>query len=351
MTPYERFTTAAELKQPDQLPAMPYCTGPFISRFAGLSVSDYYLNAKKKLNAQLSVLRRFPGTMFYNGVWADEGVVVEASGFGCEVAWSDTSPPWISRPIVRASIDVDHLQVPDPRHDGLMPLMLEHLSYMRQTVERRLMDDYGYVDGVGYSVGPIDIAAQLRGLTELFKDIYMRPKLLHKLLDITTETVITWLKVQQEIVGGFRWFAVADDYSGLMSPKHFEEFCLPLLKRIFSKFSGIRVFHNDSNTRHILEKLPETGARVLFGFCPELGLAEVKTKISKRMCLAGNLPPTGVLLKGRPEDVSRECQKLIEIGKPGGGYVLSFGGTAAPQTPLENIDAFIEAATAHGKYK
>jgi len=351
MTPYERFTTAAELKQPDQIPAMPYCTGPFISRFAGLSVSDYYLDAKKKLNAQLSVLKRFPRVMFYNGVWADEGVVVEASGFGSEVAWSDTSPPWIFRPIVGSSIDVDRLQVPDPRHDGLMPLMLEHLDYMMQTVDRRLKEDYGYIDGVGYSIGPIDIAAQLRGFTELFKDIYVRPKLLHELIGITTEAVITWLKAQQEIVGDFRWFAVADDYSGLMSPKHFEEFCLPPLKRIFSKFSGIGVFHNDSNTGHILEKLPETGAGVLFGFCPELDLTEAKAKIGQRMCLAGNLPPTGVLLRGRPEDVSRECQKLIEIGKPGGGYVLSFGGTAAPQTPLENIDAFIEAAAAHGKYK
>ena len=350
MTPYERFVTSAELKQPDQLPVMPYCTGPFISRFAGLSVSDYYRDAKKKLNAQLSVLRRFPKVMFYNGVWADEGVVVEASGFGCEVVWSDTAPPWISHPIIRDSIDVDRLQVPDPRHDGLMPLMLEHLDYMRRTVQRRLKEDYGYVDGVGYSIGPIDIAAQLRGLTELFKDIYMRPKLLRKLLSITAETVITWLKAQQEIVGEFRWFAIADDYSGLMSPKHFQEFCIPPLKRIFSKFSGIGVFHNDSNTRHILERLPEIGARVLFGFCPELDLAEVKTKIGKLMCLAGNLSPLGVLLKGRPEDVSRECQKLIEIGKPGGGYILSFGGTAAPQTPLENIDAFIGAATTHGKY-
>jgi hypothetical protein len=87
------------------------------------------------------------------------------------------------------------------------------------------------------------------------------------------------LKAQQEFVGNGEQPKIADDYSKLMSPKHFEEFCLPPLRRAFLKFGGIGVFHKDSNTKHILEKLSRTGVKVLFGFCPELDLREVKTSL------------------------------------------------------------------------
>lgn len=348
MMPFERFVTAANLEEPDQIPAMPYCTGPFISRFAGLKVSEYYLDNKKKLWAQLAVLKRFPGVMFYNGVWPDEGVVVEASGFGCKVVWSETSPPWIESPIIARPEDIDKLEVPDPHKDGYMPLMLEHLKYMVRHVSEEIKRDYGYVDGVGYSVGPTDIAGLLRGFSKFMADFILNQDLVEELLELTTEAVIAWLEAQQEIVGEFRWFAIADDYPGLVSREHFKKFCFPCLKRIFNRFNGIGVFHIDSDTNHVLDLLPETEAEVLFGFSTEVDLAVAKEKIGNRMCLAGNVPPLEVLASGSPRKVEEASRKLIEKGKPR-GYILTSGGTAAADTPPENIEAMIKAAEKYGK--
>lgn len=350
MTPFERFITSSNLEEPDQIPTMPYCTGPFISRFSNLKVSEYYLDAKKKLKAQLAVLKRFPGVMFYNGVWPDEGVVVEASAFGCNVFWSDTNPPWIEQRIVIQPKDMDKLRIPDPHKDGYMPLMLKHLKYMKQNVSEEIKRDYGYIDGVGYSLGPTDIAGLLRGFSDFMADFVLNPELVKELLDFTTEAVIAWLEAQQEIVGEFRWFAIADDYPGLVSREHFQKFCFPYLKRIFNHFCGIRVFHIDSDTNHILDLLPETGANVLFGFSTEVDLAVAKKKIGNRMCLAGNVPPLEVLASKTQHEVEDTCRKLIEIGKPR-GYILTSGGTTTADTSPRNIEAMIKAAEKYGRIK
>jgi uroporphyrinogen decarboxylase len=64
----------------------------------------------------------------------------------------------------------------------------------------------------------------------------------------------------------------------------------------------------------------------------------------------GNVDPVNVMLRGTPERVEEECKRCIQVGAPGGGFILSLGGGPSMETPEENIEAMVRAAKKYGKY-
>jgi len=346
MTPLQRFKIAAKLGTPDRVPVMPFATGHYLAWFGGLDQKDYWTDVVKKLKVQLEFQNKFPDVMLYPGIWPDYGTAVEPSAFGTKIHWPQNGPAMIY------PVDIKNIEEPaDPWKDGLMPKALKDYEYMLRNIPPLYKEKYEYLDGWAISLGPVDIAALSVGYNVLFDKFYTDPKEVHRLLKITTETVIRYVRAQEKIGGKLRRYLIADDSSGLISLQHFKEFILPYMKKIFSVFSyGIGIFHCDSNTSHLLDSITEIGMDV-FNFGPEIDIKEIKDKIGDKVCLLGNIPSTDIvkipaantLQKGTVEDIYRVCKQLIEIGKPGGGYLLTTGSGMTAGTPLENIEAMIES--------
>ena len=64
----------------------------------------------------------------------------------------------------------------------------------------------------------------------------------------------------------------------------------------------------------------------------------------------GNIDPVNVMLRETPEEVEEDCKRCIQIGAPGGGYILSLGGGPSMETPEENIEAMVKASKKYGRY-
>jgi len=58
----------------------------------------------------------------------------------------------------------------------------------------------------------------------------------------------------------------------------------------------------------------------------------------------GNIDPAGVLCNGAPETVREATLALLERCAAHPNFVLSSGCDIPPAAPVENIDAFFEAA-------
>lgn len=354
MTPLQRFKIAAKLGIPDQVPVMPFATGHYIAWFAGIDEKDYWWDPVKKFKAQLKLQDRFPDVMLYPGIWPDFSIAVEVSSLGCRIEWPQHASPQVREHIT----DIDTLEPPDPWKDGLMPKALETYQYMLENMSFRYKEQYEYLDGWAISLGPIDMAGLCIGYDALFRNFYLHPEKIHKLVEITTETVIRYIRAQEKIGGRLKRYEVADDAIGLISPQHFREFALPYLKKIFATFSyAIGIFHCDANTSHLLDDIPNIGMDV-FNFGPEVNLQEIKSKIGKKICLLGNVPtididdilPSSTLLRGTPEEVDEVCRYQVKVGKPNGGYILTSGSGMARGTPEQNIETMIRAAVKYGKY-
>jgi len=86
---------------------------------------------------------------------------------------------------------------------------------------------------------------------------------------------------------------------------------------------------------------------------PPLGnveLADAKRRVGDKAFIKGNIDPVHVLLGGTVEKVRQDAESRLEVGKPGGGYILSTACSIAPRTPRENIQVLAEVADESGRY-
>lgn len=315
-------------------------TSPVVLSVIGRDHTGFYLDAGAKLGAQLEFAGLFPEALLIPGPWPDFGAAAEPSMWGCEVAWHEGDPPSIRTRYPGAAAALA-ARPRDPASAGLAGEVLRQYEAMWRAIDPGLVERYGWLDGLGYALGPLDTAAELLGHTTLFLELYDHPRDVHALLDAITDSLVGFLRAQERINGRLRLLVIPDHLCGQLSPEHVEEFGLPYLSRIFGAFpDAIGLYHNEGEMLHALESVPRMGARI-FHFGTDL--AETKRRIGDEIVLMGNLDPLAELLSGTPEDVARVARDRLAVGATGGGFMLSSAGGMAPGTPPENIRAAVAA--------
>jgi uroporphyrinogen-III decarboxylase len=337
-TPWKLFKQAARLGEPDQVPVGLIVDSPWLPGYAGIDTRDYFLLPDKWLEVNLGLLERFPDAAWIPGFWVEYGMAAEPSAFGTKIHFYPDRPPSIEPLVTDLAFWADVKPV-NPREDGLMPLVLRLYE---------VMDERLQAEGLGVRMvcarGPMTAASWLVGMTPLMMGLVTEPEDVSKILDTATTSIIHWLRAQLEAVREPEGIMLLDDLVGLVSRRHYEAFIHPHLRRIFDAFDGmIRVYHNDTPCPHLLESLAEANFDV-FNFSHEVDIAEAKAKMGHRVALMGNVPPLDVGVRGTPTDVTRWARECLDKGAPGGGMILSFGGGVSQGTPVENIDALLEAA-------
>ena len=112
------------------------------------------------------------------------------------------------------------------------------------------------------------------------------------------------------------------------------------------------IMHNDGNIWDMLDGLVGTG---ISGFNPVeraagMDLKKVKERYPGKLCCIGNVDNKTTLVSGSVEEVIAETRECLEIGMPGGGYILSSDHSFHDDIPSENIFAMIETVKKFGKY-
>jgi len=334
------FLQAVNHKEPEQVPVTIWVTSPFICSLFNAKVKNYHLNPQLMLKTQLTLQREFPQVMLLPGIFADFGTAVEPSSFGCEVVWFENAPPY-TKPVIKNFHDIVHLKPVNPKKDGLMPRALEIYRYFWNNLDKRYIENYGYLDGIAFSMGPVETAGLIMGYDNFLISLYDHPDLIHKLLNVVTVSIIGWLKAQEQVNGKIKRLFVCDHMPHSLSSSHFEEFFFPYVFRIFKEFpESIKLYHNEGNVLHVLSRIADLGADIFhFG----VDIKKAKETIGEIVCLMGNLDPVNLLLKGKPEQILRECKRCINIASPGGGYLLSTAGGLAPGTPRKNVKAMVDS--------
>lgn len=339
-TDWNRFLTAARMGTPDQVPVALIVDSPWLPGYAGIDTRDYFLFSDQWLQINLDLLKRFPGAVWIPGFWAEIGMAVEPTAFGCKVRFYPDRPPSVEPLIPDLAFWSQALPV-NPNEDGLMPLMLRFYQRMDQRLES---------EGLGIRMvaarGPMTTASWLTGVTPLMEGLMSQPEQVTKILETVTTSLIRWLEAQLGTLRHPEGILLLDDLVGMVSRRTYEKMIEPHLKRIFDHFSGLlRVYHNDTPCPHLLESLSQAGFDV-FNFSHKTDITLVKEKMSGRVALMGNVAPLDLGVRGTPEQVYTAATECLDKGAPGGGMILSFGGGVSPGALPENIDALLEAARA-----
>jgi hypothetical protein len=213
----------------------------------------------------------------------------------------------------------------------------------------------GYPSTFGvFAFAPFDILGDtLRGTTSIMKDMYRRPDDVMKAIDVLTDINIKSILNAPSTPYVFNvMFPLHKGADGWMSPKQFEKFYLPSLKKFVDAMNNegliCTLFAEGSfNTRlESVNVFPKGFVTWLFD---QTDMASAKRILGKNCCIQGNVPAS-LIVTGSPADVKASCKKLIETCAPGGGYILA-AGCSAENPKLENLRSMLAAVKEYGTYK
>jgi uroporphyrinogen decarboxylase len=259
----------------------------------------------------------------------------EPSAFGAKCLFYDNEFPFAEK-LIQNVDDIDRLARPDPRRDGLLPFVIKRLKHTLPRIEAA-----GHTVRFAVSRGPLNIASFLMGTTEFLMEMKVSPDRIHSLLRLITDFTADWLAYQRECFPTIDGVLLLDDIVGFIGEEDYREFAQPYLKELFTGLGvSVRFFHNDSPCRASAPHLSDTGIN-LYNMGIDVTLGELQGWTDSKVVLMGNIPPRDVLAAGTPADVENAVAQQFASLSDTRRILFSCGGGMPPNTPTENIRAFI----------
>jgi uroporphyrinogen decarboxylase len=345
----ERTMKAINHEEVYPVPVVLWDLAPWMPSMFGYDVKKYYLDFDLKLHTQLKLQDTYPDAMFFPGLHPDYGIIVQPTAFGGKVQWMEGDAPYV-HPSIHSYSEIDSIKPIDPRKDGLMPNVLKEWEMLWQRVDKKYIEQYGYLDGHAICLGPSEAAGLILGYDKLFNGYYEETNRIKNLLSIVTEETIKWIKYQEAVNGTLKRLFVIDHLSSQISPSHYTEFYHPYIKAIFDEFSGaeIRLWHNEGKSRHIYNHIPSIGCNVYnFGEDP---VAEIKAAIGDKICLMGNINGVKMVRSYDIATVKEIALSCIKDGAKGGGFLLSGAGGLSVGTTTDMVQAMVDASFSYNPY-
>jgi uroporphyrinogen-III decarboxylase len=311
--------------------------GPWFSAWAGMSLLDYYSDDRLWLKANLEGEARFPDVTFMVGFWSEYGMISNPPSFGTKCIWPAEGFP-TCEPVIRDASEVDRLEAPNPRTDGLTPFLLKRLELNQKAIE-----DAGHRIRFATAHGPITIASYILGHTETLLAMRIEPDAIHRLLTLCTDYAVDWIQAQKELFPSIDGILVLEDLMGFLGEVDFQKFALPYLTKIFQSFDAtVRFLHNDAYGLLTAPHLEEMGVN-LFNFSFEHDAAEIRRLAGDTVTLMGNIPPRDVLAMGTCDDVRRCVRELLQTLPTTDRLLVSAGGFVPGAVTTQKIETLCSA--------
>lgn len=315
--------------------------GPWFAGLQQVRLIDYLTDNRVWLDANLRAVQRFPDVLWLPGFWAEFGMISNPPSFGAKCVWPQDGFP-TCEPVLRGFEDIADLQVPDVRTDGLLPLIV---SRIRQNLSA--IHDAGHKIRFAAAHGPLTIGSYLLDHTPFFMGMRTEPAAMDRLIEITTQFVIDWLRWQKECFPTIDGILVLEDMMGFVGQQDFRRFALPAMTRIFASLDvSVRFLHNDAAGLITAQHLTEMNVN-LFNFSFEHPIAEIRRLAGDGVTLLGNIPPRDVLGLGSAQDVRQHAADILSQLPDHRRLILSGGGFTPPDFDAAKIAACGQACRDH----
>jgi len=246
--------------------------------------------------------------------------------------------PVVARPI-RDAAAIDALRTPD--RDEIAPEVMRALALTRHELPASTAL-------LGFCGAPWTLAAYLvegRGVKDfptLRAFAAARPDLLERLLAKLSALMADYVAAQAE--AGADAVQIFDSWAGVLSRADWERLIRPHLAALLEAAgrAGIPRILFVQNAPHLVDAYASLPAEVV-AVDWRVDLGALQRKLGGR-AVQGNLDPA-VLLAG-PDATRRAASALLDAVEPR-GHIVNLGHGIMPETPIESVEALIEAV--HGE--
>ena len=349
MTPRQRVQAVLDRRVPDRLPTEFRLTPPleeaFTARTGKTDPEEHYaLDIRYVHFSQPTEMADF-SPYYPKGVprlWNPAGWEVGEWGVGATPG-SLLHFVTIEHPMLGLT-DVSELKK-YPFPDLVRPERHRHLKGQVQALHDRGLFVIGFLEWTIF-----EIAWHMRGMENLFADMYDTPAFAEYLLERITEIRCFQAKTFAE--AGVDLMKIGDDVGTqramLMSRDMYKEWFQPRHARVIAAARAVRPdlpvsYHSDGNCWDVIPDLIEAGVTVLNPVQPEcLDLAAVKREFGKDLVFLGGIGTQTTMPFASAQEVYDTVRWTIDTLGPT-GYFPCPTHVLEPEVPWENIEAYLRA--------
>ena len=266
-----------------------------------------------------------------DGAFTFMDLSAEAGALGLPVRFPLNEPPSVERPVLRSEEELRGFYGIDVLKEGRTRVFVETMHLMKR---------YLNVLRGGYVIGPYTLAALMMGAEDAAVATLLSPSLLHETLAFTTRVISRYARALTS--AGADMVAILEPSAVVLSPRLFREFSARYVRQAIAAIEVVPILHICGNTSHLVDEMVATGAQGL-SLDSLVDLPEIARRVPSDMVLIGNISPTAVMVSMSPEQVYAETQALVKAMAPYPNFILSTGCDLPQETPLANIQAFMDA--------
>jgi uroporphyrinogen decarboxylase len=364
----ERVARAKNFQTPDRVPVIPAIAHRFLVPMVGVRFRDYYRDPEVMLRTQILAQKwlmenirtdAYSITGAWVGAWTDFQNTFEAGSLGCEIVFPDDDIPWVGKSWVKTEADLCTLEKMDYINNGINARQTTYRKAMMNIAEKypvRFQGGPVFYPGENPSLthtsdGPFGVAGDLMGQAELFEAVYTNPDFVRELLRIITVKMVSYLDFcwEEEHLPTPRDFAWTDDLAVSLSDEQFHDVVLPSEKELRFHFDGWLSLHMCGKTDHLLKTFrDDLQIHEFQGFGYQVDLDTIGSVMGGKVVLIGNVDPM-LIQGGTPQEIREATRTVIQKLGPYGGLIVQDGSNIPPGTPIQNINAMMEAAELYGK--
>jgi len=359
-----RYEDAIRFEEPDRVPIRVWVEGMsgwYLQRKYGLNMAEYFRNpeiqAFYELKERIDAFKELDDDRFEisTTVGVNGGVVSHPSVIGCRIVFPEDDWPWIDvryHPLDTPE-KIDDFQVPEISKAGIMPQIIERYEKLEKLIGD--LTEVTIYPGDGVPERPLQMAVYARGYNNLIRDMYTDPELAHKLIRKMRDVGEAIHNFYRELGLGkdlskIEAVDLYDNFLGHFSPSLLRKFVLPYYREWAEKYGWK---HWNITSQCVLDPYIEIMTEIPTKYVSYLttfsNLKLFKETFTPRKVWIQTAYEASLMLNQTPEEIEKECKRIIEIMAPGGGFIM---GTACLdwRTPEENIRTFIKASKKYGKY-
>jgi hypothetical protein len=203
-----------------------------------------------------------------------------------------------------------------------------------------------------FTVAPFDLISFLfRDLPGVSQDLFRRPEMVEKTVDMLSDTCILMAEAAAAVTG-IRETVIFCERAFSLSPRQFERFYYPGLARLVDALIDRAILPTlalEGDCTHVLDQIVGLPAGRCMIALDTTDISKANEILKGRLCFTGNVP-MNLMVLGEPAEVRDACAKLIDECAPGGGFVMS-GALGIPDNARpENVRAMLDYTIEHGSY-
>ncbi|WP_258102153.1 uroporphyrinogen decarboxylase [Marinoscillum pacificum] len=266
-------------------------------------------------------------------IFSDILVIPEAMGLTYEMV--EQKGPHFPKTINQAS-DLNDLKIATP----------EDLNYTIEAIKITKRELDGRVPVIGFAGAPWTIFSYMvegggsKTFSKARKMLYNDPALSDKLLEMITESTISYLKAQVE--AGANMIQIFDSWAGVLPPEHYNRFSLKYIEQIAAAITEVPVTVFAKGAYFALKDMNNVSCRTV-GLDWNMNVEEARQLLPNKT-LQGNLDPCA--LYGSFDQVEAETKKMLARFE-GHAHIANLGHGVYPDTDPEKVKCFIETVKAN----